>query len=229
MIINHTATENNWNQPEIMRNAQTLILGSFNPFNPNGNNADYYYGRASNYLWKAIANIANLDQNIFQGNTQLKLDFMFEHKFCFLDVIDSIEVTNVHDNDEQIGQFVDQRIYIEFSDKVLFTTDTNFGEVPIHVTRNYNESVFNLLDQGNIRKIIHTMGNRTIDTDFNTNPLENNLGQHGFHGYINMINDYGNVDFIPQSYSPSGRAVRTGGPNYLSDLQNWLNESLNIN
>ena len=50
MIINHVAIVNGWDRKEILENSETLILGSFNPFNPNGDNTDYYYGRCFNTL-----------------------------------------------------------------------------------------------------------------------------------------------------------------------------------
>jgi hypothetical protein len=228
MIIRHSASVNNWNQPEILRNAQTLILGSFNPFNPNGHNTDYYYGRSSNYLWKAIATLANMDQNIFQDNTQLKLDFMFEHRFCFLDVIDSIEISIGQNQNEILNDFVERKIYTEFSDQVLFTGKTTFQETPILVRRNYNEDVIDLLNLGDVSRVFHTMGNGTIDANFNTKWKENYLGANGFQGFMNRISNYDNVNMIGQSFSPSGRAVKIGGPNYFINLKNWLNENLQI-
>lgn len=38
MIIRHVALENEWNTNEILQNANKLILGSFNPFNIDGDN-----------------------------------------------------------------------------------------------------------------------------------------------------------------------------------------------
>ena len=64
-VINHQAIQNNWTTPEQIVNPQTLILGSFNPFNANGNIVDYYYGRRSNYFWKRIAIIMGYDEEYF--------------------------------------------------------------------------------------------------------------------------------------------------------------------
>ena len=85
MIVRHVTLVNEWNRNEILQNAQKLILGSFNPYNLNGDNTDYYYGRFTNYFWKAMAEINNLNPNIFFNN----LDYMNRYKFCCLDVIDS--------------------------------------------------------------------------------------------------------------------------------------------
>ena len=63
MIINHSTIEHKWETIENFTIAKTLILGSFNPFNPNGDNTDFYYGRCTNYFWKTIAEIKNMNPN----------------------------------------------------------------------------------------------------------------------------------------------------------------------
>lgn len=222
MIVRHVALENEWNRNAILQNSQKLILGSFNPYNLNGDNTDYYYGRFTNYFWKAMAEINNLNPNIFFNNLELKLDYMNRYKFCFLDVIDSIEIESRDNNETVINNFINQKIYTEFSDQVLFTTRTAFENSNITVSRTYNPIILSLIQQGGIRKVIHTMGNNTIGIDFRTKQQENRLGANGFQGFINQIRYQNNIDFIPQSYSPSGRAVKTGGPNYFNNLKNWL-------
>jgi len=118
MIVRHAALENNWNTIEILQNADKLILGSFNPYNINGDNADFYYGRCTNYLWKAIAELSNLNPNIFFNNLELKLEYMYRYKFCFLDVIDSIEIECQGINELIINNFLYQNIHTGFSDQV---------------------------------------------------------------------------------------------------------------
>lgn len=226
MIVRHAAIENNWNTVEILQNADKLILGSFNPHNINGDNADYYYGRCTNYFWKAIAELNNLNPNIFFNNLDLKLEYMLRYKFCFLDVIDSIEIECEQNNQLSINAFINQKIYTEFSDQVLFTTRTSFNNNIITVNRTYNQCILNLIQQGGIRRVIHTMGNNTIGIDFRTKWQENRLGANGFQGFINQIRNQNNINFISESYSPSGRAVKTGGPNYFNDLKNWLQNNI---
>lgn len=226
MIVRHAAIENNWNTVEILQNADKLILGSFNPHNMNGDNADYYYGRCTNYFWKAIAELNNLNPNIFFNNLDLKLEYMLRYKFCFIDVIDSIEIECEQNNQLSINAFINQKIYTEFSDQVLFTTRTSFNNNIITVNRTYNQCILNLIQQGGIRRVIHTMGNNTIGIDFRTKWQENRLGANGFQGFINQIRNQNNINFISESYSPSGRAVKTGGPNYFNDLKNWLQNNI---
>lgn len=230
MQINHIAIENNWNLVNVFQNAKTLILGSFNPFNPNGDNTDYYYGRYTNYFWRALAEITNRHPNYFFNHLELKLEFMVNHKFCFLDVINSIEILSGNNQEVPINNFVQRKILTEFSDQVLFTTRTTFEDTLISVTRTYNNDIIPILQQGNIQRIIHTMGNNTIGLNFETKWKENNFGINGFQGFINSIRNLNqDIDFVAQSYSPSGRAVKVGGQDYLNELKIWLNENLNLN
>ena len=226
MIIRHAALENEWNTNENLQNAQILIIGSFNPYNINGENTDYYYGRHTNYFWKALAELNNLNTNIFFNNLELKLEYMQRYRFCFMDVIDSIEIECQGNNELIINNFINKKIYTEFSDQVLFTTRTLFENNEITVTRTYNHSIINLIRQGGIQRVIHTLGNNTIGIDFRTKWQENRLGANGFQSYINQIINHNNIIFTPQSYSPSGRSVKTGGPNYYSNLKNWLRENI---
>ena len=92
MEINHASIHLNWNQDEIFDNATKLIIGSFNPFNPNGDNADYYYGRCTNYLWRSIAEIKGENPNIYFNNFDLKRRAMLQHNFCFVDIVSKLEI-----------------------------------------------------------------------------------------------------------------------------------------
>jgi hypothetical protein len=226
MTIRHVALENEWNRIDVLQNAQKLILGSFNPYNPNGDNADYYYGRCTNYFWKAIAEINNMNPNIFFNNLDLKLEYMHEYKFCFFDIINSVEINSQNSNELALNRFIDQKIHTEFSDQVLFTTRTSFENNEITLVRRYNSSILTLLEEGRIRKIIHTMGNNTIGRNLITSPKEKALGINGFQGFVNEIIGNTNSTFVSQSFSPSGRAVKIGGLIYYNRLKAWINEHI---
>jgi hypothetical protein len=226
MLINHVCNINNWTKPQEIKGLKTLILGSFNPFNPNGNNADYYYGRSSNYLWKVIATLMQKNEDYFNANFENKLEVMNYYKFCFLDAILTIEVISGSNNDVQVNQFIDEHILTDFTDSKLFTT--KHKESGVIVKRTYNSEIFETIKQSNIKKIIHTMGNNTLNLNFISNPKEKGLGARGFQGYINEIRSTG-VNFVPISYSPSRYAVNSGGKDYLPKLTNWIKENLEIN
>lgn len=222
MIIEHASV--NW-ENYIPKNVKTLILGSFNPNNLN-NNTDYYYGRSSNYFWKVIANILNYNEDYFCGNLERKVEIMEKYGFCFLDLISSISVTGINENHE--NNFKNVKIFTEYSDGVLFTTNTNFRGHNINVQRIYNIEILNFINVHYPKRIIHTLGNNTIDNEFNTKKKENNLGINGFQGFINLIIESCEY-FEPISLSPSGRAVRVGGQNYYENLKIWIQNNLEIN
>ena len=108
MIIEHAYV--NW-ENYIPKNLKTLILGSFNP-NNEGQNANYYYGRSSNYFWKAIGEILFENQiyyfNDNQLNNHLVYQTMEKHQFCFYDLIKLINVTGVNEQHEE--NFINSKI-----------------------------------------------------------------------------------------------------------------------
>ena len=226
MIINHVAIVNGWDRKEILENSETLILGSFNPFNPNGDNTDYYYGRCRNYLWKTIAEIKKMNPNIFFNNLEIKFDLMRQYKFCFLDIINSIEIDHINYNKLLTQEFINKKIYSGYTDQTLFTSNTSYNGEKFSLRRTYNNSILEILQEGKIQKIIHTMGNNTIGKNLKTKWQEKKLGDKGFQGFINQIKHNQNVNFIPESFSPSGRAVKS--EKYLLDLKDWIGKNLNL-
>lgn len=229
-VINHQAIQNNWTTPEQIVNPQTLILGSFNPFNANGNIVDYYYGRRSNYFWKRIAIIMGYDEEYFFdaifGN-QRKLDVM-QNRFCFLDVINRIDV--IGNSVQAVQDYINDHIFTNFSDSKIFVNKTNSRQVQL--VREYNSSIITTLrNTTTIKKVIHTIGNTRIVTPLNVSPKERNLGNNGFSGFMATIQQICNdkeIVFINESYSPSAYAVRNGVTN-IAHLDNWFQQHLNLN
>ena len=67
--INHISLHNEWYDNEIYSKAETLVLGSFNPYNNDETkNADYYYGRSSNHFWKSVSRNNKLNEDYFCNN-----------------------------------------------------------------------------------------------------------------------------------------------------------------
>jgi len=227
MVIQHNANVGNWDNENILINAEVLILGSFNPFNLNGDNADFYYGRRSNYFWKIIGQELYNESTYFDNSFQRKIDIMFQKKFCFLDIVKSIEITNGQNSLDILNTFINDKIYTNFSDSVLFTSTTLYQGERIFLRRFYNNKIIRVLNEGNIKRIIHTLGNNTISQNFTTKPKEKNLNTNGLQGFINTIVETG-VNFVPDSYSPSPMAVNPGGADYMSRLRSWLVENLNL-
>ena len=228
MRINHTANEMNWHQDKIFNNATPLILGSFNPYNLNGDNTDYYYGRCTNYLWRAIAEIKGQNPNLYFNRIELKEQVMLKHKFCFLDIISCIDIKCQNDDQEKLKKFLKERIYAEFSDQLLFTSKTKYEGTEIEIKRLYNNEIITRIKSGKINKILHTMGNDRIDENFKTKPIEKGMKNLGLNDFIRQIKENSKVEFVPKSYSPSGRAVKVGGEKYYTELKTWLKLNLNL-
>lgn len=231
IFIKHTSEEQNWNEvPEIMElieNAKILVLGSFNPYNPNGNNTDFYYGRCSNYFWKVIAEIEGKDENHYCDNLERKIQTMRKYSFCFLDLIESIEISSEKLDLKIVEDFVQNKIYKGYSDQVLFTSKTKYKNQNLIIKRNYNNHVLEVLNNTKINVVIHTLGNRTISRELITKPAEKILGDKGFQGYLNLIkNSIESGCLIPISYSPSAYAVRKLGKKHSEDLKSWFKSYL---
>lgn len=218
MIIEHASV--NWKN-YIPKKVKTLVLGSFNPNNPL-NNTDYFYGRSSNYFWKFIADILEFNEDYFCGNYERKVEVMEKYGFCFLDLISSISVNGINENHE--NNFKNVKIFTEYSDGVLFTTNTNFRGHNINVQRIYNIEILNFINAHYPKRIIHTLGNTRINNNFQSRPVE----LQNFINQILDISEQSNAIFNPISYSPSGRAVRVGGINYYQNLKNWLQDNLEL-
>lgn len=218
MIIEHASV--NWKN-YIPKKVKTLVLGSFNPNNPL-NNTDYFYGRSSNYFWKFIADILEFNEDYFCGNYERKVEVMEKYGFCFLDLISSISVNGINENHEY--NFKNDKIFKEYSDGVLFTSNTNFRGHNINVQRIYNIEILNFINAHYPKRIIHTLGNTRINNNFHSKPVE----LQNFINQILAISEQSNAIFNPISYSPSGRAVRVGGINYYQNLKNWLQDNLEL-
>lgn len=232
-IINHASEEQNWlEQTEmklLLKTSKTLVLGSFNPYNSNGNNTDFYYGRCSNFFWKVIAEIEGKNEQYYCNNIKRKIEAMEEHSFCFLDLIESIEISSKNSDLSLIEDFVQNKIYTGYSDSVLFTSDTRYKNNTVSIKRTYNKLVLDVLKNGNFNKVIHTLGNSTINKDFITKPVEKKLGKEGFQNYWNsIVQSNKNVEIINESYSPSAYAVRRGRKQHLENLTRWIENHLEI-
>lgn len=228
-IINHQSIELNWLKPTQVIAPKTLVLGSFNPFGPANKVklVDYYYGRDTNHCWPSIAfnTIPNKNGKYYYKNLIAKKMIMNNH-FCCLDVIDSIKVEC--DDVAILNDFIDNKIYSGFSDQILFTTNTIYKNHLIIITRTYNQSILNFLQNTTtIKRVIHTMGENRINQN-GIYPTEYRLREKGFKEFIiNIIKicNQKNIDFIIESYSPSDYAVKNGSTD-IDILRKWLKDNL---
>jgi len=152
---------------------------------------------------------------------------MEEYSFCFLDLIDSIEISSKSSDSNIIQDFVQNKMYTGYSDSVLFTSNTSYRKNKVSVKRTYNKLVIDVLKNGTIKTVVHTLGNSTISKEFKTKPIEKALGNEGFQGYWNsLMSSKKSIDFIRESYSPSAYAVRRLGEKNYSEMKSWFETHL---
>lgn len=218
-----------WNNKTNVEAPQTLVLGSFNPFDNSENIVDYYYGRHTNHFWRSIAIIHNLNEMWFFDETngaERKKKIMDKTFVCF-DVIESIEFSS---NDfEELEKYVDGNIFRNFSDSKIWTSKTHSKNgATIYLRRTYNQKVIDYLQENiSVKKIIHTMGANKFPNN-KAKPKERNLNENGFEGYMGQILEIcksKNIEFVFESLSPSDYAVKTGKV-IRSELQNFLNSNI---
>lgn len=226
----HQSLKLSWIKPIEISQPQTLVLGSFNPFENFSKTVDYYYGRGTNHFWKAIAQIINKDQDYFFNNQyglQRKKEIM-QNRFCCLDVINSIDFES--QNLIALSEYLSNNIFSNYQDQKIWTSKTKYTNNDIFINRNYNYLIIDFLKSSNsINKVIQTMGNKRI-SDYSTNPKEKNKGKQGFVAYINTIKDIcteKNISFVKETYSPSNYAVNNGSTN-IEELKRWLKINLNL-
>lgn len=222
MIIQHACQ--NW-EVFIPKNVETLVLGSFNPLNPQDNlNANYYYGRNTNYLWKAIGDLLYNNQFYYFNNGQLNLEFAFqamnEYSFCFLDLINNIQITGQNELHE--NNFCNSRIYTNYSDNVLFTGNANFEALNINLQRNYNQNIIEFIQMHKPSKLIHTLGNNRINLNFNAYPVDFQF----FLNQISNISQLSDTEITTHSISPS--QININRNNLYEELKKWLKIHLNL-
>lgn len=232
MRVQHQALALNWLTPSALNGPRTLVIGSFNPCNPNDQSGlDYYYGRKKNHFWKSIArNIGQNEAYFFDAESGLnrKIEIM-SGNFCCLDAINSIDFEC--EDTEILNNYLNEKVFGEFFDSTIFTTTKRFQGVKIKQTRNYNNSILELLSETNtIQRVIHTMGNSRVSDFNNITPKERNVNPIGFREFIRQIIAICNekrIYFDYNSFSPSQYAVNKGATP-IQNLDNWLRNSLNL-
>lgn len=187
-IINHQLLDKSFFIPKW--DCKTLVLGTFNP--DGGDCINYFYGRKSNYFWKAISAIDNKNElfyyTLITNNRNDYFELMKNRKFGCTDVIKMIECPN-----EVIGN-VNGRGY---NDQVLFNGQIirhyNFDDIKNYIVTHSQKTV-------KVTKIINTVGNRF---DLPT-PLEFSDHLSDFIKFCKI----NNIEFI-SSPSASAYAVKT--------------------
>lgn len=230
VTVLHQSIQLDWMKPSEMGLPKTLILGSFNPYNPTGRDTvDYYYGRESNHLWRSIARIIGQNEIYFFDKVLgigRKTEIMRD-RFCCLDIIDKLNF--ISDSDTLLNEFLNKNIFSGYLDQAIWGSKINRGA--IRLKRTYNELIIDtLFHTPSITKVIHTMGCNRMKTILSCKPKEAKLARLGFSGFIKEISDLcmkKGIEFNLNSLSPSGYAVKRGDTK-VADLDQWLSKSLHL-
>lgn len=110
---------------------ETLIIGTFNPAWPQGNNAEWFYGRTrNNYFWDVLPRIHNSSLNLRKHGAHAWKTFCHDNRIALTDIITSINDAN-EDNEEHqaiLRTYLDQTIADYFED----FTFTNIVDLLVH-------------------------------------------------------------------------------------------------
>lgn len=96
----------------------TLIIGTFNPQWPDGNEAEWFYGRtAENYFWDIVPRIYG-QGSLLNESPEVWKQFCRENQIALTDLITSIDDANPQNKNHNkvLGGFSDKAIVYNFDD-----------------------------------------------------------------------------------------------------------------
>ncbi len=97
----------------------TLIVGTFNPSWPPGNNAEWFYGRTNNnYLWDVLPRLYNPNINLRSATPEQWKQFCSQNKIAFTDMIYCINdaCENNIEHQDILSTYLDTTIADYFED-----------------------------------------------------------------------------------------------------------------
>lgn len=97
---------NKFRNHQVSAKTEILLLGTFSPDMPDG--ADFFYGRARNFLWYLLPKCWDLE-SLKEASLSEKQLFMAEHKLDFADLIDAIEIPEGEESNVE-ETFIDQHV-----------------------------------------------------------------------------------------------------------------------
>ncbi|WP_289063849.1 hypothetical protein [uncultured Zobellia sp.] len=199
----------------------TLILGSFNPFNPKDETpTDFYYSRVptrgrGNRFWTTIGKLKYDNSNYFRKNPESRFQELDKSRFMFHDLIESIEFSS--EDETVLSQFLEKKVFENFGDSDILKSKTSYQSSVINIRRNYNKKIFETLSTTkSIKKIINTLGSSNGNLGFNVREKE----WSEFKSQLFKICKTKNIELILESVSPSPQ----GGND--EELEKWIGEHI---
>ncbi|WP_405411672.1 hypothetical protein [Maribacter sp. Asnod1-A12] len=215
-VVTHISEVFNWDSKQ-PKQPQTLILGSFNPFNPKDKTpTDFYYSRIpkrgrGNRFWTSIGKLKYDNTKYFKDNPGSRFQELEETGFMFLDLIKSIEFSS--EDEHVLNQFLEKKVFGNFGDNDILRSKLSYESHIINIKRNYNEKILKILSSTkSIKKVINTLGSTNGNLGFNVREKE----WTEFKSELFQICNSKNIELILESVSPSPQ----GGSD--EELEKWM-------
>ncbi|WP_026978215.1 hypothetical protein [Flavobacterium tegetincola] len=237
MPVSHKFLNHNWENGFRAENAilktdlykpEVLIIGTNNPSTPNGNYADFFYGR--NYFWTAFKNLVNGNYNLQQrrmppnGAPQFPLNPTIEEvfdlckrfKFSFADLISSVLI-----NQNEINFLANDNVILNDIQYNLINDNKIAGIGGLAELNAIGEVAWNT------KEIIkYLCENPQIKNIYFTRQPKGIWGNHWNEIKRNDCSKNRNFYVI---YTPSGNSLH-GTPRMNTLIKHWLfNETVNYN
>jgi len=228
--VEHWQLNEDWPDLFTIKNPQTLVLGSFNPYNPQVEPLDYYYGRESNGFWRAIAALEGKDEEYYfhsdrEEARSRKLATM-DDRFALADLIDRIDFKS--ENEQSLDKYINQKVLKGFADQNIWRAASGSAEELVFLRRHYNQKILKFVaEQKSLKTIIHTLGSSNL-SESKLSPQELSLGEDSlwvFFRKLEKLCQEHNIKFIRQSLSPSGYALSNGATDF-ERLKDFYREHL---
>ena len=197
-IIEHINNIYKWDKLQI-NNPKTLVIGSFNPYNPNlTTQTEFYYSRIQNRFWSTIGNLKYNNQNFFNHSLKKKIDEIHTSKFIFMDLIESIEFRC--ENEYLLEKYINDNVFKNFGDSDIWVSKKRTNP-PIYLRRNYNQRIIQFLSDNNtVKRIVNTLGKNKGDLN-SFNKREKNWSE--FQKSLFKISKQKKIEIVNESVSPS--------------------------
>lgn len=200
IILEHVNNKSNWDK-HIVKDPKTLILGSFNPYNPKlESQTEFYYSRTRNRFWSTIGNVKYENRDYFRNSLKNKIDELQSSKFILMDLIESIEFEC--DNESVLQRYINNKVLRNFGDNDIWVTKKRTNP-QIHLRRIYNQKIIHFLKENNsVIRIVNTLGQNKGDLN-SFNKSEQNWNE--FKKSLFHISKLKNIELVTESVSPSPR------------------------
>ena len=212
--LEHANKKLNWDKYHI-DDPKTLILGSFNPYNPKlKSQTDFYYGRTRNRFWSTIGILKYENQNYFRNSLKKKVNELQSSKFILMDLIESIEFEC--DNESYLQKYINDKVLKNFGDNDIWVTKKRTNP-KIYLSRIYNQKIIQFLNENNsVSRIVSTLGQNKGDLN-SFNKTDENWNE--FKRSLIHVSKLKNIELVSESVSPSPRQNTQGNQ---EKLESWV-------